>query len=214
MYFKASLYSNLGYNWHNLANVHQVYVFLSSSKYIIKRLYAIKRVKIHIVKRLTLKHFNLKSYYYFFAQVLKLLHTTAQAHYLTKIQIQIFLTNTISTTAQSTAVFSTIAHLLFHNRCQLFSHFLMVIEQFTPFMAQCYLNNWFKVLSSRVTLLQSLVSRLIGTYKQSIKYSYGYFFITISKRITAKVEISLKLSETFSLYTFPHIFQVNCQKFL
>ena len=65
MYFKATLYSNLGYNWHNLANIHQVYVFLSSSKYIIQQLYAINRVKIHIVKRLTLKHFNLKSYYYF-----------------------------------------------------------------------------------------------------------------------------------------------------
>ena len=98
--------------------------FLSSPKYIIQRVYAINRVKIHIVKihivkRLTLKRFNVKSYYFlYFAQVLKLLHTTAQAHYLTKIQIQIFLTNTISTTAQSTAVFSTIAHLLFHNRCQ------------------------------------------------------------------------------------------------
>ena len=170
MYIKASLYSNLGYNWRNLANIHQVYVFLSSSKYIIQLVYAINRVKIHIVKRLTLKHFNLKSYY-FFAQVLKLLHTTAQAQYLTKIQIQIFLTNTISTTAQSMAVFSTIAHLLFHNRCQLFSHFLMVIEQFTLFTAQCCLNNWFKVLSSCVTLPQSLVSQLIGTNKRSIKCS-------------------------------------------
>ena len=51
-----------GYHWRNLANIHQVYVFLSSSKYIIQRVYAIQRVKIHIVKihgvkRLTLKHF-------------------------------------------------------------------------------------------------------------------------------------------------------------
>ena len=43
--------------------------FLSSFKYIIQRVYAIKRVKthivkIHIVKRLTLKHFNVKSYYF------------------------------------------------------------------------------------------------------------------------------------------------------
>ena len=38
-----------------------------------------------------LKHFNVKSYYFcIFAKVLKLLHTTAQAQYLTKIQIQIF----------------------------------------------------------------------------------------------------------------------------
>ena len=35
----------------------------------------------------------------------------------------IFLTNTIKTTAQSTAVFSTIAHLLSHNRCQFFLTF-------------------------------------------------------------------------------------------
>ena len=51
------------------------------------------------------------------------------------------------------------------------SHFLMVIEQFTLFTAQCCLNNWFKVLSSCVTLLQSLVSQLIGTNKKSIKCS-------------------------------------------
>ena len=115
----------------------------------------------------------------YFAQVLKLLHTTAQAHLLTKVQIQNFLTNTISTIAQSMVVFSTIAHLLFHNRCQLFSHFLMVIEQFTLFTAQCCLNSWFKVSSSRVTSLQSLVLRLIGTYKQSIKNSYGFFYHNI-----------------------------------
>ena len=51
-----------GYHWRNFANIHQVYVFLSSSKYIIQWVYAIQRVKIHIVKihgvkRLTLKHF-------------------------------------------------------------------------------------------------------------------------------------------------------------
>ena len=60
---KASCYSKLGYHWRNFANIHQVYVFfLSSSKYIIQRVYAIQRVKIHMVKihgvkRLTLKHF-------------------------------------------------------------------------------------------------------------------------------------------------------------
>ena len=62
VYIKASCYSNLGYHWRNFANIHQVYVFLSSSKYIIQRVYAIQRVKIHIVKihgakRLTLKYF-------------------------------------------------------------------------------------------------------------------------------------------------------------
>ena len=48
--FKASCYSKLGYHWQNFANIHQVYVFLSSSIYIIQRVYAIQRVKIHIVK--------------------------------------------------------------------------------------------------------------------------------------------------------------------
>ena len=48
-------------------------------------------VKIHIVKKLTLKHFNIKSYYFgILPKVLKLLHITAQAPYFTKIQIQIF----------------------------------------------------------------------------------------------------------------------------
>ena len=83
----------------------------------------------------------------------------------------IFLTNTIKTTAQNTAVFSTIAHLLSHNRCQFFSHFLMVIEQFTLFIALCCLNNWVKVLSTRVTSLQPQATQLIGTNKQSIKCS-------------------------------------------
>ena len=27
VYIKASRYSNLGYHWHNFANIHQVYVF-------------------------------------------------------------------------------------------------------------------------------------------------------------------------------------------
>ena len=62
VYIKANCYSNLGYHWRIFTNIHQVYVFLSSSKYIIQWVYAIQRVKIHIVKihgvkRLTLKHF-------------------------------------------------------------------------------------------------------------------------------------------------------------
>ena len=32
VYIKASCYSNLGHHWRNFANIHQVYVFLSSSK--------------------------------------------------------------------------------------------------------------------------------------------------------------------------------------
>ena len=45
------------------------FFFLSSSKYIIQRVYALQRVKNHItkihgVKKLTLKHFNVKSYYF------------------------------------------------------------------------------------------------------------------------------------------------------
>ena len=43
---------------------YQVYIFLKSSHYIIQRVYAILMVKIHIVKKLTLKHFNVKSYYF------------------------------------------------------------------------------------------------------------------------------------------------------
>ena len=55
VYIKASCYSNLGHHWQNLTNIHQVYVFLSSSKYIIQRVYALQRVKIHIVKILIIK---------------------------------------------------------------------------------------------------------------------------------------------------------------
>ena len=143
-----------------------------------------------------------------------MLHTTAQAQYLTKnSNSKYFLTNTINTTAHSTAVFSTIAHLLFYNRCQFFSHFLMVIEQFTLFTAQCCLNNWFKVLSTCVTSLQSLVSQLIGTNEQSIKCSYGYFFITTTKGIKAKVEISLKLSQPIHFIRNSTYFSSKLSKF-
>ena len=58
------LNSNLGYHWRNFINIQQVYVFLKSSNYIIQRVCAILVVKIHIVKKLTLKHFNVKSYYF------------------------------------------------------------------------------------------------------------------------------------------------------
>ena len=167
------------YHWHIFANIHQVYVSLSSSKYIIQRVYAIHRVKIHIVKihgvkRLTLKHFfNVKSYYFCILPRYQNSCIPLPKHNISQkiSNFNIFSQNTINTTAQSMDVFSTIAHLLFYNRCQFFSHFLMVIEQFTLFTAQCCLNNWFKVLSSCVTLPPSLVSQLIGTNKQSIKCS-------------------------------------------
>ena len=55
VYIKASRYSNLGYHWHNFANIHQVYVFLSSSKYIIQRVYAINRLKYILSKYILLK---------------------------------------------------------------------------------------------------------------------------------------------------------------
>ena len=94
---------------------------------------------------------------------------TTQAPYFPKnSNSNIFLTNTINIIAQYTAVFSTIAHLLLHNRRQLFLHFLMVIEQFALFIAQCYLNNWFEVLPTCATLMQTLVLQLIDTNKQSI----------------------------------------------
>ena len=150
-------------------------------------MYAINRVQTHIVKRLTLKHFNVKSYYLCILRKYKNCCIPPPKHNISqKFKFKIFLTNIISTITQGTAVFSTIAHLLFHNRCQLFSHFLMVIEQFTLFTAQCCLNNRFKALSSRVTSLQSLVSQLIGTYKQSIKYSSGYFCLHNIQRYHSK----------------------------
>ena len=68
----------------------------------------------------------------------------------------------------------------------------MVIEQFALFIAQCRLNKWFKGLSTRVTLLQSLVSQLIGTTSNQLRLIRLFLFITISKGIKAKVEISLK----------------------
>ena len=90
----------------------------------------------------------------------------------------------------------------------------MVIEQFALFIAQCCLNNWFKVLSTGATLEQSLVSQLIGTNKQSIKMLIRLFlFITIGKGIKAQVEISLKSNKTNTLYTIHSCFQVNCQNF-
>ena len=136
-----------------------------------------------------------------------MLHNTAQTQYFTKnSNSNIFLTNTINTTAQSTAVFSTIAHLLFHNRCQ-FSHiFLMVIEQFTLFIAQCCLNNWFEVLSTCVTLKQSLVSQLIGTNKQ-------FSSITISKGIKAKVKILLNSNKAIHFIHNSFMFSSKLLKF-
>ena len=128
--------------------------------------------KIHIVKKLVLNHFNVKLYYFVFYQSIK----TAAYHHPSTIfpknsNSNIFLTSTINTTAQSTAVFSTIAHLLFHNRRQFFLTFLMVIGAICPIHSTKCLNNWFEVLSTCVTLIQTLVSQLIGTNKQSIRGS-------------------------------------------
>ena len=96
-----------------------------------------------------------------------------------------FLKNTINIIAQFTAVFSTIAHLLLHNRHQFFltfltvvSHFLMVIGAIHPIHSTKCLNNWFEVLSTCVTLIQTLVSQLIGTNKQSINSSLDYFSLS------------------------------------
>ena len=50
--------------------------------------------------------------------------------------------------------------------------FLMVIGAISPIHStKWYLNNWVEVLSTRVTLIQTLVSQLIGTNKQSIESS-------------------------------------------
>ena len=120
-----------------------------------------------------LNHFNVKLYYF---GILPNIKTIAYRRPSTIFHINsnsnIFLTNTINTIAQSTAVFSTVAHLLLHNRRQFFSHFLMVIGAICPIHSTKYcLNNWFEVLSTRATLIQTLVSQLIGTNKQSIKSS-------------------------------------------
>ena len=142
----------------------------------------------------------------YFAQVLKLLHTTAQAQYLTTFKFKFF-SQTQLAPQHKARLFSLQLLTYCSTIGASFSHiFLMVIEQFTLFTAQCCLNNWFKVLSTRVTSLQSLVSQLIGTNKQSIKCSYGYFFITITKGIKAKVEISLNLIKQFTLYTIHSYF--------
>ena len=118
--------------------------------------------------------FYIKTYYFFiFAQVVNNSCIPPSKHnFLTKIQIQIFFSQTQLKQQHKARLFS--LQLLTYCstiRCQFFSHFLMVIEQFILFIALCCLNNWFKVLSTRVTLLQSLVSQLIGTIKQSIKCS-------------------------------------------
>ena len=90
----------------------------------------------------------------------------------------------------------------------------MVIEQFALFIAQCHLNNWFEVLSTRVTLLQSLVLQLIGTNKPSIKQLIRLFFlITISKGIEAKVKISLNPNKTIHFIHNSFMFSSKLPKF-
>ena len=155
MCIKASFYSNLGCHWQNFTNIYQVYIFFSVQLccVLIQWVYAI--VIVQNIKKLTLNHFNVKLYYF---GILPNIKTAAYYHPNTTFHknsnSNILLTNTITIIAQYTAVFSTIAHLLLHNRYQFFSHFLMVIEQFALFIAQCCLNNWFEVLSTRATLIQ------------------------------------------------------------
>ena len=127
--------------------------------------------KVHIVK-LMLNHFNVKLYYFVFYQSIKTVAYYRTSTIFSKIfKFKYFLPNTINIIAQFTAVFSTIAHLLFHNRCQFFSHFLMVIGAIHPIHSTKCLNNWFEVLSTCVTLIQTLVPQLIGTNKQAINSS-------------------------------------------
>ena len=127
--------------------------------------------KIRIIKKLALNHFNIKLYYFVFYQSTKTAAYYRPSTIFHKNSNSNIFSHKHNSITQSTAVFSTIAHLLLHNRCQFFSHFLMVIEQFALFIAQCCLNNWFEVLSTRATLVQSMVSQLIGTNKQSINSS-------------------------------------------
>ena len=128
-----------------------------------------------------LNHFNVKNILFLYFIEIQNHSISPPKHHICskkkKIQIQIFFfTNTINIIAQYTAVFSTIAHLLLHNTRQFFSHcstsphiFLMVIEQFTlPIHSTLWcLNNWFEVLPTCVTLIQTL-GVTINWYKQAI----------------------------------------------
>ena len=102
----------------------------------------------------------------YFTKVLLLLHTTAQAPYFTKIQIQIIFSQTQLTQQHKAQLFS----LQLLTYCSTigvsFSH-----RAIRPIHNTKCLNNWFEVLSTHVTLAQTLVSQLIGTNKQSIKGS-------------------------------------------
>ena len=120
MCIKASFFTSI---WSTIGEISPISTkftyFKKAYHYIVQRVYAILLVKIHIVKihivkRLTLKHFKHKIILFlYFAKVLKLLHTTAQAQYLTKIQIQIFFSQTQLTQQHKTWLFfSTIASLI------------------------------------------------------------------------------------------------------
>ena len=140
-------------------------------------MYALQRVKIHIVKihsvkRLTLKHFNVKSYYFVFCTSIKITayHCPSTLSHKNS-NLNIF-SQTQLTLQHKARLFSLQLLTYWSTIGASFSHIcLMVIERFTLFTTQCCLNNWFKELSTCVTLLQSLVLQLIGTNKQSIKCS-------------------------------------------
>ena len=129
-------------------------------------------IKIHIVKKLMLNHFNVKLYYFcILPKALKLLHTTAQAQYFTKIQVQIIFSQTQLTQQHKAWLFSLQLLTYCSTIGSVFLTFLTVIGAIHPIHSTKCLNNWFEVLSTCVTLIQSLVSQLIGTNKQSIKSS-------------------------------------------
>ena len=119
-----------------------------------------------VVKIITLKHFNIKTYYFYFCTSIKIpayhrpstiSHKNSNLKYFSQTQL---------TLRHKARLFSLQLLTYCSTIGASFSHiFLMVIEQFTLFITQCCLNNWFKVLSTRVTLLQSLVSQLTGTNK-------------------------------------------------
>ena len=65
----------------------------------------------------------------------------------------------------------------------MFLTFLMVIGAIRPIHSTKWcLNNWFEVLSTRATLIQTLVSQLIGTNKQSIKKLIKSYFFNHNKQ--------------------------------
>ena len=110
--------------------------------------------------------------FWYFTKILKPLHIAAQAPYFTKIHIQIFFFSQTQLTQQHKARLFSLQLLTYCSTIGIsFSHISHGDRSNSPYPQHKCLNNWFEVLSTRATLIQTLVSQLIGTNKQSIKSS-------------------------------------------